>query len=156
MSLLNLDPDPFFTVSKYISSETAAVKANFNSLLEAQIDLSCQITCPDNLMRRSEKPGAAATDGWSWTSTWSSCEYFEGGFNNGAHDSLKTDLRDTKNLLQNAISFVFPTDTHGTTNTALTEQLGLSYDQAVAWLESLTPLFKTMMTGGLSYAEAWS
>ena len=69
---------------------------------------------------------------------------------------MKTNLQDTKDSLQNTINFAFPIDTHGTTNTVLMEQLGLSYDQAIAWLESLTPLFKTMRTGGLSHAEAWS
>ena len=37
-----------------------------------------------------------------------------------------------------------------------TEQLSLSYDQCVAFLESLAPLFKTMKTGGLGDDEAWS
>ena len=55
-------------------------------------------------------------------------------------------------MLQNAIDFVLPIITHGMTNAVLLGQLGLSYDQAVAWLESLTPLFKTKRTGGLSYA----
>ena len=32
----------------------------------------------------------------------------------------------------------------------------MSYDQAIAWLESLTPLFKTMKTRGLADDEAWS
>ena len=107
-------------------------------------------------MRCSKKPGAAATDGWSWTSTCSSFEHFKGNFNYGAPDCLRTDLRDTKDSLQNATNFAFPIDIHGTTNAVLTEQLGLSYDQAIAWLESLTPLFKTTRMGGLSHAEAWS
>ena len=63
VSLLNLAPDHFFTVSGGITSEAAAVKANFNSLLEARIVLSYQITYPKKIMRRSEKPGAAATGG---------------------------------------------------------------------------------------------
>ena len=69
VSLLNLAPDHFFTVSGGITSEAAAVKANFNSLLEARITLSYQIAYPKNFTRRSEKTGAADTDGWSWTST---------------------------------------------------------------------------------------
>ena len=72
MSLLNLAPDPFSTFSEGMASEAAAVKANFNSLLEAQISLSYHITYPENLMRRSKKAVTAITDGWSWTSTWSS------------------------------------------------------------------------------------
>ena len=49
-----------------MASETAAVKANFNSLLEAHIALSYQITYAENLnlVRCGEKPGAAATDGY--------------------------------------------------------------------------------------------
>ena len=98
-------------------------------------------------MRRNEKTGAAATDGWSWTITWSSFEHFEGSFNNGARDCLKTDLQDTKDSLRNAMNFVFLIDTYVTTNAILTEQLGLSYDQAVAWLKSLILLFKWRWEG---------
>ena len=83
LSLLNLSPDPFFTVSEGMASEVAAVKTNFNSLLEARIALLYQITYPDNLMRRNKKTGVAVTDGWSWTSTCSSFEHFKGSFING-------------------------------------------------------------------------
>ena len=69
---------------------------------------------------------------------------------------MKTDLRDVRDSLQNAIDFAFPIEKQGTMHAVFTAQLGLSYDQAVAWLESLAPLFKTMKTGGLSDAEAWS
>ena len=156
ISLLTLSTDPFFTVSEGMASEAAAVKANYNSLLEARITLSYQITYPENIMRRSDKKEAALTDGWSWSNTWSTFRNFEGTFNNGGKDRLKIDLRDTKDSLQNAIEFSFPIETHATAHAIFTEQLSLSYDQAVAWLESLTPLFKTMKTGGLADDEAWS
>ena len=156
ISLLTLSTDPFFTVSEGMASEAAAVKANYNSLLEARITLSYQITYPENVMRRSDKKEAALTDGWAWSNTWSTFRNFEGTFNNGASDRLKTDLRDTKDSLQNAIDFNFPIETHASAHAIFTEQLSLSYDQAVAWLESLTPLFKTMKTGGLADDEAWS
>ena len=57
VSLFNLAPDLFFTVSEGMASEAAAVKANFNSLLEAWIALSHHITYHENLMRRSKKTG---------------------------------------------------------------------------------------------------
>ena len=107
-------------------------------------------------MKRSDKKEAAPTDGWTWASTWSTFAHFEGTFNNSAHDKMKSDLQDVQDSLQNAIDFAFPMDHHGTVHAVFKEQLGLSYDQAVAWLESLDPLFKTMKTSGLSDAEAWS
>ena len=156
VSLLTLSTDPFFTVSEGMASEDAAVKANYNSLLETRITLSCQITYPENVMRRSDKKEAALTDGWAWSNTWSTFWNFEGTFNNGAKDRLKIDLRDTKDLLQNAIDFNFPIEIRATAHAIFTEQLSLSYDQSIAWLESLTPLFKTMKTGGLADEQAWS
>ena len=69
VSLLMLAHDPFFTVSEGMASEAAAVKANYNLLLEARIALSYQITYPENIMRRSDKKEAAPTDGWTWSST---------------------------------------------------------------------------------------
>ena len=156
VSLIMLAHDPFFTVSEGMASEAAAVKAYYNSLLEARIALSYQITYPENIMRRSDKKESAPTDGWAWSGTWSTFAHFEGTFNNGAHDRMKNDLRDVRESLQNAIDFAFPIDKKGTMHAVFTEQLTMSYDQAVAWVESLTPLFKTMKTGGLSDMEAWS
>jgi len=69
---------------------------------------------------------------------------------------METDLRDVRDSLQNAIGFAFPIDSKGTMHAVFTEQLSLSYDQAVARLESLSPLFKTTKTGGLSDGEDWS
>ena len=40
VSLLLLAPDPFFTMAEGMASEAAAVKAKYNSLLEARIALS--------------------------------------------------------------------------------------------------------------------
>ena len=37
----------------------------------------------------------------------------------------------------------------------LTDQLDKSYDQAVDWLESLGPLYKTMRKGQMSEQVAW-
>ena len=156
VSLIMLAHDPFFTVSEGMASEAVAVKANYNLLLEARIALSYQITYPENIMRRSDKKEAAPTDGWAWSGTWSTFAHFEGTLNNGAHDRMKNDLRDVRESLQNAIDFAFPIDKKGTMHAVFTEQLTMSYDQAVAWVESLTPLFKAMKTGGLLDMEAWS
>ena len=49
-----------------------------------------------------------------------------------------------------------PIEKNGTMHAVFTEQLSLSYDQAIGWLESITPLFKTMKTGGLSDLKAWN
>jgi len=65
-------------------------------------------------------------------------------------------LRDTKDSLQNTINFNFPIESHTTAHAIFTEQLSLSYDQEITWLESLNPLFKTMKTGGLADDKAWS
>ena len=156
VSLITLAPDQFFSVSEGMTSEAAAVKANYGSLLEARISLSYKITYPENIMKPSDKAIASATEGWLWSASWGSHDSFEGSFNNGAYDRLKSDLKDTRDSIQNAIDFAFPIDVHGTTHAIFTEQLSLSYDQATGWLMSLTPLFKTMKIGGLSHTEAWS
>jgi len=132
------------------------VKASYNSLLEARISLSYQFTYPENLMEKSEKVSANATGGWTWTGVWSTHDSFEGSYGNGASDRLKTDLRDTKDSLQNAVDSAFPIDTAGQAHAIFTDQLTVSYDQATAWLASLNPLFNTMKTGGLSNEEAWN
>ena len=139
-----------------MTSEAAAVKANYGSLLEARISLSYKITYPENIMRPSDKAAASATEGWLWSAPWGSHESFEGSFNNGACDRLRSDLKDTRDSIQNAIDFSFPIGVHGTTHAIFTEQLSLSYDQATGWLMSLTPLFKTMKVGGLPHSEAWN
>ena len=63
LSLLVLAHDPFVTVSTGMASEAAAVKPNYNSLLEARIALSYQITYPENITKRSDKK-EAFPHGW--------------------------------------------------------------------------------------------
>ncbi len=111
--LITLAPDPFFSVVEGMASQAAAVKASYNSLLEARISLSYQITYPDPLMRKSEKVAANATGGWMWMGVRSTHDSFEGTYNNGAYDWIKTDLHDTKDLVQNSIDSIFPIGTAG-------------------------------------------
>jgi len=63
VSIITLSTVPFFTVSEGMINKAASVKANYNSLLEARITISYQITYPENIMKRSEKKEAALTDG---------------------------------------------------------------------------------------------
>ena len=160
VSLLTLAPDPYFTVAEGMASEAAAAKAKFNSLLEARIALSYPITFPSSVMSKStstaEGRGLDLTNGWRWTHSWSSSAKFEGSFNNGAFDIMLSDLKDTKETVQNSIDSAFPIDTHGTMHAIFTEQLSISYEQAVGWLQSLLPLFKTMKSGGLTNDDAWT
>ena len=139
-----------------MASEAGAVKASYNSLLDARISLSYQITYPEPLTKKSEKVADNATGGWTWTGVWSTHDSFEGTYNNGVYDRMKTDLRDTKDSLQNSIDTAFPIDTAGQAHAIFAKQLMLSYDQATAWLAPLNPLFKIMKTGGLSNDEAWN
>ena len=62
-NIMMLAQDPFFTLSEGMASKAAAIKANYNSLLEARIALLYQITYPENIMERSDKKEAAPTDG---------------------------------------------------------------------------------------------
>ena len=160
VSLLTLAPDPYFTVAEGMASEAAAAKAKFNSLLEARIALSYPITYPSAVMMKStsttEVRGLDLTNGWRWTHSWSSSAKFEGTFNNGSFDIMLSDLKDTKDTVQNSIDSAFPIDTHGTMHAIFTEQLSISYEQAVGWLQSLLPLFKTMKSGGLTNDDAWT
>ena len=160
VSLLTLAPDPYFTVAEGMASEAAAAKAKFNSLLEARIALSYPITYPSAVMMKStsttEVRGLDLTNGWRWTHSWSSSAKFEGTFNNGSFDIMLSDLKDTKDTVQNSIDSAFPIDTHGTMHAIFTEQLSISYEQAVGWLQSLLPLFKTMKSGGLTNEDAWT
>ena len=69
---------------------------------------------------------------------------------------MKTGLQEVKDMLQNAIDFAFPINELPTQHGVFTEQLRRSYEQAIGWLDSLTPLYKTMKNGGLSSSEAWN
>jgi len=161
VSLLTLAPDPYFTVAEGMASEAAAAKAKFSSLLEARIALSYPITFPSSIMSKSTATGGERgqldlTNGWKWNHAWSSAAKFEGVFNNGGFDIMLADLKDTRETLQNSIDASFPIDTHGTLHAIFSEQLSLSHQQAVGWLQSLIPLFKTMKSGGLTNDDAWT
>ena len=139
VSLLTLAPDPYFTVAEGMSSEAVAAKAKFSSLLEARIALSYPITFPSSVMMMmkststSEGCGGSIdlTNGWKWTHSWSSCAKFEGSFNNGGFDVMLSDLKDTKDTIQNSIDSAFLIDTHSTMHAIFTEQLSISYEQAL-------------------------
>ena len=161
VSLLTLAPDPYFTVAEGMANEAAATKAKFSSLLEARIALSYPITFPASVMSKSTATGGDRghldlTNGWKWNHAWSSASKFEGLFNNGGFDIMLADLKDTRETLQNSIDASFPIDTHGTLHAIFSEQLSISYQQAVGWLQSLIPLFKTMKSGGLTNEDAWT
>ncbi len=47
-------------------------------------------------------------EAWVWTDPWFSYANFEGIFNNGAYHQTKTDLRDLRDIIKNAIEFYFP------------------------------------------------
>ena len=155
VSLIMLTQDPFTTVAEGMATEAAAFKAQYNSLLEARLSISYKITYPENIMKRVDKKEAATTEGWVWTGPWATFENFEGNYSNGDLHRMKTDLRDARDMIKNAVEFAFPLETKPDLRAIFLEQLGKSYEHAIGWLESLAPLYKMMQTAGLSAVEAW-
>ncbi len=154
--LLILTQDPFENIAEGMATEAAAYKAQYNDLLDARISLSHSLTYPDNMFARSSTAAAVLTDGWSWTVGWSTHDAFEGTFNNGAHFSIKQALEEVTKMIQNAINFAYPTNVAPIPNAIFSEQLRTSYDQAIGFVDSFDPLFKTLSKGGLTPKEAWS
>ena len=111
VSLVMLTQDPFTTIAEGMATEAAAFKAQYNSLLEARLSISYNITYPENITKRVDKKEAANTEGWVWTGPWATFENFEGNYNNGALHRTKTDLRYARDMIKNAVEFAFPLET---------------------------------------------
>ena len=153
--LVILTQDPYEDVAGGMATEAAAYKAQYNDMLEARISISHGLTFPDNLVARSSKAEASLTEGWFWASGWTSHTAFEGTYNNGAMHRTKKQLEEVTKMIQNAINFAYPTDVAPIPNAVFSEQLRTSYTQAVGFIDSINPLFKTLQTSGMSDKEAW-
>jgi hypothetical protein len=157
VSLLMLAEDPYETVAEGMATEAAAFKAQYASLLEGRLAVSFGLTFPENIMERtkSKKGNVLHSDGWTWTTAWATFESFEGTFQDGASQRMKTSLMEVRDMIKNAINFAYPNTEDSVVNLVLIDQLDKSYEQACGWLESLAPLYKTMKKGNMSSPLAW-
>jgi hypothetical protein len=106
-------------------------------------------------MKKYDKEKHAATGGWFWTTTRSSYAVFKGMFNNGAKDNFSCSLVEVLRMIQNTIDFVFPLMTHPLPRVVFTQQLLLARAQALAWLDTLEPLYEILPSAGMPTEESW-
>ena len=156
VTFIELTQDPYESVSEGLQAEAAAFKAKYESLLEGRMSVSYQLTYPDNVMKRTDKADSARTEGWAWTGPWATYQGFRGDYNNGTYNNMKRALTSVRDMTQNAIDFAFPVSQQPVPHGVFTHQCRKSYEQAVGWLESLTPLYENLTAGGLNSKEAWN
>ena len=123
--------------------------------MDARISLSYGLTYPKNIMCKQDKEKYTTTGGWYWTTNWSSFAAFKETFNNGAKESVTSSLSEVLRMIQNAIDFSFPPATHTIAHTIATEQLLISKQQALGWIEALKPLYEILSAAGMALNEAW-
>ena len=155
-TIIDLSFDAFETVATGMTIEAAAYKAQYQSLLEARLAISYGLFYPDHVMIKSTKKEAILTQGWVWAHELSTFAAFDSSMGGGFSATLQTNLHEVKKMTQNAIDYEFPAESQPVKRAIFTEQLELSYGQAIGWLDSLTPLYKTMLLGGLSPVESWN
>ncbi len=58
-------------------------------------------------------------------------------------------------MIQNAIDFAFPLNTHPLAHVVFTEQLLLSQAQASEWIEAMEPFYEILSSAGMSSEDTW-
>ncbi len=107
VTLIMLSAKAYETIAEGMATAAAAYKAEYNSLTEAQIFLSYELTYPENMMKKMDKQKHVATGGWFWTTAWSTFSAFKGTCNNEAKDAITSSLWEVAGMIQNAINFAF-------------------------------------------------
>jgi hypothetical protein len=126
VTLIMLCVEAYKTIPGGMATAAAAHKAEYNILTEAHISLSYGLTYPENLMKKQDKQKHVAIGGWFWTTSWLTFLAFKGTFNNGTKDAITSALCEVSGMIQNAIDFAFPLNTHPHAHAVFTKQLLLS------------------------------
>ena len=155
-SMIALCEAPYQTTAEGMAVEAASFKAQYDTLLEARLSVSYQLTYPECMLKKSEKKEAAVTKGFLWTPGWSSHAVFEGTYNNGAYDQMKRSLPELRDMIQVAIDYAYPFDLQAEMHGIWTDQLLKSYTQADGFIDSLNTLYKTCQSGGMDSKESWA
>lgn len=156
ISLFILSEPKYETVSQGLAQTANALKAGFQSLDRAAIDLSYQLKYPDSILMFSEKDEAASTQGMIWSQGFHSHAVFDGSSGSGTKLSMQQSLDTTVRTMQAGIDYYFPAKSHPKANAIFTAQLRLAADQTRGLLDCLTPLFnKICREGAMSHKEAW-
>lgn len=156
ISLFILSEPKYETVSQGLAQTANALKAGFQSLDRAAIDLSYQLKYPDSILMFSKKEEAASTQGVIWSQGFYSHAVFDGSSGSGTKLSMQQSLDTTVRTMQAGIDYYFPARSHPKANAIFTAQLRLAADQTRGLLDCLTPLFnKICQEGSMPYKEAW-
>lgn len=155
VSMLTLSQEPFDTYEKGIKAEADAIKANYTDVNASRVKISFQMTFPEVVLVKSTAKGAQGHGGVKWGPLFASTAIFEDDYRSGTHGRLRTEVETVYTLTQAAIDHDYPLTEKRTINGILTDQLRLTYNQTVGWLDCLLPFYKTCKKGGLSDSDAW-
>ena len=162
IGILTLAEDPYVTYEAGVQTHANAIKANFNSVVESQIKVSFEIPYPEMIIKCVANKKNAPRGGAEWSPMFSSAEIFEVTFRDGSQRRVMKGIEKAFELTQKAIDQEFPLgfsgDGSGDTrkiHAILSDQNHHAYRQAVGFLESLLPFYRTLKGGSLSAEEAW-
>ena len=92
-------------------------------------------------MVKSTAKGALGHGGVKWGPLFASTAIFEDDYRSGTHGRLRTEVETVYTLTQAAIDHDYPLTEKRTINGILTDQLRLTYNQTVGWLDCLLPFY---------------
>jgi hypothetical protein len=154
--LLLMAEPRFETVSKGLEQTAAVKKAQFESLDVATIDLSYKITYPPRILQSSERESAMDNDNVEWATPFATHSAFEGTYNNGTHLRLKKAINGVVKAIEGGLDSAYPPRLHPKINAVFKDQLRLTADQCLGFLDSCIPLFRKISGGGMEEKEAWT
>lgn len=162
VGLLTISQEPYVTYEAGIQVHANAIKANFNSVAESQINLSFQTPFPELLVSKSEASKNAARGGAKWAPMFATAEMFEDAFRDGSHRRVIKGIDKAHELTQKEIDQEFPLSVSGDPkgdnrkiHTILTDQNRKAYRQCIGFIECLLPFYRTLKGGSLTAEDAW-
>lgn len=162
ISLLTLAQDPFSTYVEGVKIHADAIKANFDSVLGSRIKLSFETPFPETILRTTDNQETAGKGGTTWAPRFATAALFEDQVRTGVHRQIMDGIEKIYEAMQKQVDAEFPIRHFGRTDadvrkihTIITDHNRMGYRQATAFIESMLPIYKTFLQGGLSSTDSW-
>lgn len=162
ISFLTLAQDPFSTYMEGVKIHADAIKAKFDSLLGSRIKLSFETPYPETILRTTDNQETARKGGTNWAPRFATAALFDDQMRTGVHRQMMDGIEKTYEMMQKQVDTEFPIRQFGRANTTdrkihtiISDHNRMGYRQATAFIESLLPIYRTFLQGGLTMADSW-
>lgn len=151
--------------NKQIRAMADAKKAGFVGELESKVVLSYTCLVPPTVLTTIEGKDTTAQGGTKWAPLFSDPSYFEQGIGKTTVSRIEGQINTICDLHNKMIESKFPLnllgqdvgeDPNPVWHNVLLEQSRLARAQALGFVQSLLPMYKTFLNSGMQSKESWN